>query len=284
MANLAKYGSYTEEAAAADSAAASQIGGNNFMDLEVGDNVLRILPPKVGQASPFRTTAMHYIDEVAGLDKKVVFACPRIELKQDCPACAEAERLNKSANPLDRDRAYQIGSKLRIYVNVLDRRISDPRLGVKVLSIGKMIHNQLKEIRNNPRKGGDFTDPTEDGFDIVIHREGSGKNDTKYHVAADRSNSPMTDDEDVTMELIDNQLDLNTLVNPVVPEDLLRVWESVGGRRAVASGPRAGAGLMARGRGVQVETRGESVASSSASRDATEIEVEYDDDFNPIVK
>ena len=270
--NLVQYGGYSVASVEADTAKADVIAGNRWFSFEVGDNVVRFIPPKVGETSPFRVTAMHYIDAVPGLDKLLVFACPRVELKQPCPACQEAERLNKSPNPLDRERAYQLSASLRVFASVIDRRIADPADGIKIMSMGKMIHGQLKTIRSNPRLGGDFTDPTDDGFDVIITREGTGKMDTRYSCAADRNSSGLADDVDVINWIIENQPDLDAMVNPVVPEELLAAWESTVMRASSSSSRGKGGSKLMKGRKPR----------ASAVSDA-KVESEYDEDFNVVV-
>jgi hypothetical protein len=276
--NLVRYGSYTEDAADADASRAATISGNNYYEIEVGENVVRFLPPPEGRGTPFRVTAMHYVDAVPGLNKVMVFACPRVELKVPCPVCQEAERLNKSPSPLDRERAYRISAGLRVYAAVVDRRVAVPEESIKVIAFGKMIHNQLKALRKSTRAGGDFTDPTDKGFDVVIVREGTGKDDTKYTVHPDRHNSPLHPEPDVCNYLIENQPDLEAQVNPVVPEELLATFQAVAMRAAQAgpsrqlhTGPRVGGSLVEQARRSRQSTAADAKAAPKSS--------EGDDDF-----
>lgn len=263
--SIVRYGSYSEAALEKDAGKTAALSGGNFMDLLEGENVVRFLPPPVGSESPFRMTAMHYIDAVPGLEKMVVFACPRVELKQPCIACQKSAELNSSGNPVDREMAYKISAGLRIYANVLDRK--NPEAGVRVLGFGKSIQSGLAAIRKSARLGGDFTNPTDKGFDIIITRTGTGMQ-TRYAVMADRNSSPLAETEEEIMFLIENQHDLNALVNPVPPDELVRAWSQAQGRmgptpsaprgpqdvrqltpqRAPATvtpaGPKVGAGLM----------------------------------------
>lgn len=234
--NLARYGTYTPEAAAHDADRAAAIAAGPIMSLEVGENVLRFLPPLIGWPSPFRVTAMHYIDAVPPLEKTIVFACPRVELKQPCPACARAEVMTRSGMPNDREKAYRLQPSMRIFANVLDRK--HPDLGPRVLAFGKTVQQQLNEIRKSPRRGGDFTDPTASGFDTIISREGSGKTDTRYTVAADRNSSPLAATEDEMIAIIEAQHDLESFINVVPPEELLAAWGDTNhGRPGGAAGP-----------------------------------------------
>lgn len=227
--DIIQYGSYDLDGADQDDQATKQITGDVWMELVEGENVVRILPPQPGQKSPFRVTAMHYIDAVPGLEKLVAFACPRVELREPCPACQKAEELSRSSNPLDRDRAFKLQASLRVYANVIDRADpgQDGMPNVKILGFGKMIYNQLKTIRRNARLGGDFTNPTSAGFDIIITREGSGMS-SKYQVAADRNSSPLAGSTEMIAVILAGAHNLDSKVTPEVPAELLQAWGAVG--------------------------------------------------------
>lgn len=259
-----------------------EIAGGDFETLEVGENVFRFLPAASGP--PIRVTAMHYIDAVPGLDKMVVFACPRVELKQPCVACAKADELGKTGNPLDRERAYRISAQLRVYANVVNRK----RPGApKVLAFGKQIWEQLKSVRRNPRVGGDFMDPGPGGFDVVILREGTGKNDTRYTVAPDRANSPLAATDEEIGFLIDATKDLDSLIKAEPTDELLAAW----GRsmampvRSASHGalpPRAAPTLQHGGVGVGLadKMRASAAARAPAASAVIDAEAVSNDDFD----
>lgn len=232
---LTKYTGFDMDMLDAVDKKVESISGSVFMDISPGTTVVRFLPAPAGK-QPFRVTSMHYIDAVPGLDKLVVFACPRTELKQPCPACAEVDRLISTRNPVDKERAYRIEAKLKVYSNVIDR--ANPDAGARVLSMGKMLWGKLKEIRRNPRLGGDFTDPGAGGFDVVITREGSGKTDTRYDCAADRSNSPLAETAEEMDHMLSSQHDLEALVDTAFPDELLNAYRSLttAGRGGSAGG------------------------------------------------
>jgi hypothetical protein len=292
MSNMVRYGGFSVETLDKVADQASSIAGNNFMDLEVGENVVRFIPPTLGVESRFRVTAMHYIDGIPGVDKMRVFACPRVELKQPCLACAESERLNKTGSKEDKDRAYRISAGLRVYANVINRKNGRNM----VLAFGKTIFDQLKAIRRNPRLGGDFTDPSANGFDIVINREGAGRTDTKYMVSASREATPLAPSEAEVMEIIENQIDLEALVDPTIPEEIQQMWGEVALRRpaypsvqgrvtssvpATSAGPRVGSALLPQR---SVTAQAAQAATAEPQRSALQPGVELDDDFNPIVR
>lgn len=237
---IVRYAEYSAEEFEKDVDRANQIGGSALMDLKQGENVVRFVPSSAPGVTPMRSTGMHYVDAIPGLDRTVVFACPKKELGQPCPVCDASTQLQRSPNPIDRERGDRISSKLTLYANVVDRSApaDDPNYGLRVIRYGKQILEQLKTIRRSERTGGDFFDPTENGFDIVITREGEMKS-TKYKVIPDRKNSPMFQDVQLIQAVIDNTYDLNTFVTPVVPEEVIRVLEANAGQSRAQASARA---------------------------------------------
>ncbi len=275
MTGIVRYSGFDVEDLNALDEVVDDLAGSAFMDLEQGENVVRILPGLNG-ASPFRVTAMHYVDAVPGLDKTLAFACPRHELKEACPVCAESARLQQSANPLDRERGKKLEANLRVYCNVINRL--RPKSGIKVLGFGKSVWTALKEIRKNPRLGGDFTNPTESGFDIVIVKEGSGMK-TKYHVSAARDSQPLADTPDEINLILSSQEPLEKHVNPQLPDELQGMFRAAQ-LRAPAEAPaagreRIGAGLMAGRQAAQAGAAKTVTTTGSAVDDAKS----FADDF-----
>jgi hypothetical protein len=207
MANIVKYGSYEMEEADKELKQIEQGGGAEFMKLEVGKNVVRVLPPRQGVKSPFRVVWTHYINP-PGQSTPVSFACARLEANKPCIVCQTADRLKATGNDADYQKADQMFARRRVYANVIDRKNEDA--GPVILAFGKMIHEDLVLIRKSEGAyedmGGDFTNPGK-GFDLVIERRGTGKNDTKYKVMP-RRQSPLSDDVVQAQEWIDAQHDL----------------------------------------------------------------------------
>lgn len=226
-----KWGAFSEEQLAADDAKVGALAGGQFMQLQVGENVVRILPGhpdrplKNGKVSPFRSTAVHYVEAIHGLDQKVVFNCPRIELRERCIVCLRVEQLQRSGNPIDRQMAQKIAPGLRVMCNVVDRKA--PEAGVRVLAFGVSIWNQLKDIRKSARLGGDFTQVGPQGFDIIIVRVGTGQTDTEYTVHADRSPSPLAATPEEVDEIMEQAKDLEAVVDTQPPERLLKAWSDL---------------------------------------------------------
>lgn len=168
-------------------------GGTGFLKLEIGQTVLRFLPPTGSERTPFAVAHQHFLEVPGGNTTRV--NCARLMQNQPCPVCQLADRLKSTGNRED----YALGDSMyagkRVFANVIDR--ASPDLGPQVLAFGKKIFDELDKILRDGNVGGNFTDPTEAGFDIVIEREGTGKQDTKYSVHASRQNSALaaTDEE-----------------------------------------------------------------------------------------
>lgn len=285
MSNIQQYPGFSEEAADQDIAEANAMSGSIYMDLEQGENVIRFLPIAPGMKSPYRKTSMHYI-EIPGHDRKFVFACPRVELRQPCLACAKERELARSPAPADREAASQVGSNLRVLANVRNRKVPDaPPM---VLGFGKMILNALTAIRKSKRLGGDFTNPGPDGFDIIINKTGEGLG-TRYTVSGDRTPSPLAATQQEIDAICGMRHDLEACVAPIVPEALQSAWASTAASLGPSMAPAGMGRLETLARQVQVprtapvgQVGAGLMGGSPAS--AANAEVEYDDDFNPIAK
>jgi hypothetical protein len=217
--DLVKYGSYSLESADEEQKDLDSSKGADFMKLSVGRNVVRFLPPKPGVTKPFRVIHQHYL-RPPGSSGPVVLTCPRMEARKHCPICEEADRYKRSGNPADRDRAYELFPSRRVFANVIDRK--DPEAGPKVLAFGKTVHEALIAIRKDDDAGGDFTNPN-DGFDIIIEREGTGATDTKYKVLPSRKQSPLGD-----LDWIEKQHDLERMAQIRSAEEIAKILSGEG--------------------------------------------------------
>jgi len=190
MSNLVKWGTYDAGAAKQEKEDLAKEGGGAFMKLAVGKNVVRILPPAPGRTTPFQVVHQHFVRLPTAPDP-VVFVCPRMTVKQPCPVCAQADKLRATGNQADRDKAWELTPRRRVFCAVIDREA--PELGPRVLAFGKQIHEELVSLRDDEDSGGDFTHPV-NGYDIIIERKGSGKNDTEYKVRRAKNETPLSPD------------------------------------------------------------------------------------------
>ena len=202
MSNLQKHGTFDIDAALADQQEASK-GNADYFKFKAGQNVIRFLPPIVGQSSPFAVLYQHWVTLPDG--SRTSLNCSRMMAKQRCPACEEMDRLARSGNDVDFKASNDWKPKLRIKANIIDR--DNEEVGVQVVEFGKSILDQLVAIRKDARAGGDFTD-IEDGFDIIVTKRGEGVK-TEYAVLASRESTALHDDAEVSSGWLDNQHDLS---------------------------------------------------------------------------
>lgn len=228
MANIQKYGTYEPEAAAAEAEELAK-GTSEFFKPGVGRNPIRVLPPPLGKNSPFVVTYQHALD-LPGMSKMLSFNCPRLMAKRPCPVCQEADRLKGTGRQADYDLAGEFFARVRVYTNIIDR--TNPENGPVIWAFGKKIHEALTALRQDKDAGGDFTDPTENGFDLIVTRVGTGKNDTKYTVNPARSCSELGD-----MEWIDMQHDLSRYARVPSADDIRQMLEDNGVLRPNRGGP-----------------------------------------------
>lgn len=250
MGNLQNYGGFDLDVFDEDDKEIEKSSkSSEFMTMEKGDNVVRFLPPPAdaawakrpdGKISPFKVIHEHFV-EVPGLKRKVRFVCPRLHGGGHCPACSDADALIRTGNPFDKDKARDMYPSARTYANVIDR--NDEARGPKVLGFSKTIREGLKRARN---RFGDFTDPSEGGFDIIIEKvDKNGK--IEYNVEADRGNSPLGNEE-----WLESQFNLDSYARvPTLEEikDMLSGKESRGGRGGRNLGGGESRGQLSDGRG-----------------------------------
>lgn len=178
--------------------------GTQRAEIKEGRNEFRFIPRKKGMRSHLKTVHVHFVNDVPGRDGVLAFNCPRKMLKppKQCPECEYAKELYQSSNPVDQQQAKDHFPRAQTIANVIDRsREGD---GPLVLAFGKVISESLKGILEDE---GDYTNPTDGGFDIVIKRRGK-KLDTRYTVTAARDSSPLSEDDDEAEEWIENQWSL----------------------------------------------------------------------------
>ena len=194
--NIVQYGTYSLDAAADDRKELDSMGGGaTFMKLKEGKNVVRFLPPPVGQNKLFLTVYQHYFKSPIG-DSTLSFTCPRMMEKAPCPLCQKSMQMAKSRSKADKDAAREFLPRRRIMANVIDRQ--DPDAGPKIMGFGKTIQESLVAVREDVDAGGDFCHP-DSGFDIIIERRGTGLN-TKYNVIPARQDSPLGNMEWIAMQ------------------------------------------------------------------------------------
>lgn len=225
--SMVQYGGFSLEAS-------QKLAGDDkagYMKLGVGKNIVRFLPPRLGE--DFIVLLFQHYIKVDGAERATVFVCPRkmTNGKQRCPACERADALQNSGRVSDQKAAGSFIASKRWLTNVINRK--NPDEGPRILAFGKTIKDDLRSIRENEVAGGDFTHP-EKGFDILIEREGTGKDDTKYKVLPARQSSKLNADPAVIAEWINRQADLRKMARIPTTEE---VCDLFGIPQAEAAGP-----------------------------------------------
>ena len=157
-------------------------GGTGFWKPADGENRIRLLPPWDENMDQFWfRTGTHFN---VGPDEKWV-PCPEESAVSDsCFLCRLAKRLSKGDED-ERDEAEAIDCRPAFLVNIVDYAHIDD--GVQVWRCGITAFRQIRKLWLNDDEYGDMTD-LDDGYDILVTKEGSGIN-TKYDVMPARNNS-----------------------------------------------------------------------------------------------
>jgi len=217
--NLARYGTYEPEAAQEERDEVKKLSGGSFLKLSVGRNVLRLLPPAIGQRTPFIKTMRHYYTP-EGADRAIFFNCPRAMLKQRCPACAVADRLSSTGNPVDAKKAEDWQPRLTIMTVVIDR--ANPEAGPQILTVSKTVFDTLTALRDDAEVGVDYCDPIQ-GFDVIITRTGTGKKDTRYATVVARRPTELGN-----MEWLDIRPEMGKHIKVPTSEDIIAMFDEAG--------------------------------------------------------
>lgn len=193
MSNLKKYEEWSADDANAEKEELDKLDpGSSFYKWETGKNVLRFLPPRKGTRTPMPGIFQHYC-EVPGKEQGVSVVCVAVhaEPKRPCPVCQRAQALQGSRSTRDQELGKKLIAKRRHYANVIDRKNEEK--GPQVAAFPKTVYEALLAIRDDDAAGGNFTDPSDKGFDIVITKTGTGLS-TQYKVAAARDGSPLCEE------------------------------------------------------------------------------------------
>ena len=213
--SVAKYGGFDLEEA---EAAAKELkegggGGQAFLKLDVGKTRIRWIPPLPGKKWR-RVVNVHYVD-IPGAGR-ASFNCPRLEAKRACRLCSQAQKLMATGNEAHEKKGKKLLPQRRCYAAVINR--SAPEQGPIIFAFGRMVEQQLIELRQDNDEGGDFVDPIE-GFDISITRTGTGQFDTRYVVRAGKR-VPLTEDTEQMHEWIEGQPNLEKWCKVLSDEEI----------------------------------------------------------------
>lgn len=143
--------------------------GGSFFKAREGKNIVRILPPWNDEGVFYYEASLHYGLKNEGRDR----AYPCLTMyENDCPVCDFISGLSSK----DKELKDKLAPRKKFYVNIIDRQSGN----LVIWGFSTKILRTLLGYIQDP-DWGDFTDP-EEGHDIVIEREGTGRLDTKYEV------------------------------------------------------------------------------------------------------
>lgn len=151
---------------------AEELGAGTYWKPKEGKSVIRILPPWNDEGEFYFETALHYGFQVDG--KNRAYPCLKALGEKECPACDMYKQLNEGSKE-DKELAKALQPRRKFYVNVIDR--ANPS-SVQIWGFSSKTLRTLLGYIQDP-DWGDFTDP-EEGNDVVVEREGTGRMDTKY--------------------------------------------------------------------------------------------------------
>lgn len=153
----------------------------------IGNNNIRIMPPKDPDNPIFYAEVdVHW--NVGPNNKRV--NCIKASAGV-CPVCEVVEKLRNSKDPIDQALVNDMRSQTRAMMNIVD--LGSPEKGVQIYECGSRVLQDVLGFFVDP-DWGDLTDP-ERGYNVIIERQGSRQNDTRYTVRARKSATPIDKEE-----------------------------------------------------------------------------------------
>jgi hypothetical protein len=158
--------------------------GVRFFTVPVGRTYVRILPPH--EEANGRTIVKGGVHWIGGRS----ISCPAaFRVADECWLCNRAQELYDSGNEDDRKEAAALAMRVRFHANIVTP--NDLDTGIQVWEFGRQVYDQIMRYIADPDYG-DISDP-EDGYDLIVEREGSGRK-TRYNIRARKSPSALAPD------------------------------------------------------------------------------------------
>lgn len=185
-------------------------GSSGFWSPEQGSNVVRILP-EVGEMPYFyQEVGRHYFTS----DKQVY--CPRFtsDGELDCPVCELVSDLYKG-DKASKALAGDLRVRKMFWMNIVVRDGKETK-GPFIYTPGVTVMQAVSAYIQDPDYG-DITDE-EEGVDLVIEREGTGR-ETRYQVIARRKDSALADTDAAIDKIFNDAKDLSYVEVSEDPEE-----------------------------------------------------------------
>jgi len=188
----------------------------NFLQIQEGTNLLRILPNKDDEKLFYGETKIHrvpYNDAVRNIHCRKVHG-------ESCPLCDLYYGLWKTGRQEDEDLARQIKPRARYYMNVVDRESNE----VKILSVGVILFKKIIAAMLD-EDFGDITDlETGHDFKIIKVMEGQWP---KYDQSSPRPKSSEAGSKAEVAAWMDSLHDIHALVKLEDYEDVKKTMQEL---------------------------------------------------------
>lgn len=150
-----------------------ELGTGTFFKAKEGKNIIRILPPWSKEGVWYKEATLHYgLQNDSG--KERAYPCLQM-FGKDCPICNKKDEFAQGGEE-DKKIAERLRPRTKYYANVMDRATGK----VMIWGFSAKTLSTLLSYTSDPDYG-DISDP-EEGFDLVIERQGTGRTDTRYQI------------------------------------------------------------------------------------------------------
>lgn len=188
----------------------AEIGSGKFFKPVVGPNRVRILPPNNDSGVFYHEESIHYGLKKDGRGISIKF------IGNDSPIMQYVNKL-KQEGPEGEKLAKRLEPKTKYFANVIDRKTG-------MICIWAFSKKTLKILLSamDDEDIGDITD-LENGFDVIIDREGTGMTDTRYEVRVRPKSTPAlnADGEPDLSKMLDLEAEVSEELSEEEQEDVI---------------------------------------------------------------
>ena len=184
----------------------------------VGKHSVRIVPSVFNKQNPFKEVYMHY-----GINNRTMMSLSNFNEKD--PIVEFAQGLRKSSERDNWQLAKKLEPKMRVFAPVVVR--GEEEKGVRLWEFGKQIYQELLGMAED-EDIGDFTDIL-GGRDMLITKVSPEEDGSLYGSMSVRPRTkltPLSDDEDLVSQWLENQPDIMSLYKRYDFESLKEVLQN----------------------------------------------------------
>jgi hypothetical protein len=189
---------------------------------------LRILPPREGELPGVEYINFYAKSLKKGTTSPASFGVP-------CPVMDALNRIYNECGKEDREAAAEFIRRDKLYwIAVVDREDegTPENPNVRILQAKRTVYQQIVDWMLDPDVGEDITHPKE-GRDVVVRREGSGFEDTKWSIVKDNDRSPISEDPAMSRAWVDlaSRFDVRTKFFAIDLDVLAAMYDGLTGER-----------------------------------------------------